>query len=147
MRRRQFIGLLGAMAATWPIAARAQQSKNPVRIGMLPIGLPSNPYNASLVEAFRQGLRDIGLVENRDFILDIVWVDGADPDAAVNELIQRGARLLVPCGSSFSVAARRQTSTIPIVFLNVGDPISMGLVDSLPVRGATLPASAISLLI
>src|ERR1700757_1223168 len=100
MRRRQFIGLLGGLAATWPVAARAQQSKNPVRIGMLPIGLPSNPYNASLVEAFRQGLRDIGIVENRDVILDIVWVGGGNPEAAVSELIRRGAGLLVPCGSS-----------------------------------------------
>jgi putative ABC transport system substrate-binding protein len=139
MRRRQFIGLLGGMAATLPVAARAQQSKNPMRIGMLPIGLPSNPYNASLVEAFRQGLRDIGIVENRDVLLDIVWVKDGDPEAAVSDLIKRGAGLLVPCGSSFSVAASRQTSTIPIVFLNVGDPIAMGLVDGLsrPGRNAT----------
>jgi putative tryptophan/tyrosine transport system substrate-binding protein len=139
MRRREFIGLLGGMAATWPVAALAQQSKSPVPIGMLPIGLPSNAYNTSLVEAFRQGLQGLNIVESRDVILDVVWVSGGDPDAAVSELIQRGARLLVPCGSSFSVAARRQTSTIPIVFLNVGDPIAMGLVDSLsrPGRNAT----------
>ena len=139
MRRREFIALLGGVAAIWPVAARAQQTKSPVRIGMLPIGLPSNAYNTSLVEAFRQGLRDIGIVENRDVILDIVWISGGDAEVAVNELIQRGARLLVPCGSSFSVAAERQTSTIPIVFLSVGDPIAMGLVDSLsrPGRNAT----------
>ena len=136
MRRRKFITLLGGAAVAWLGAARAQQSKSPVRIGMLPIGLPSNAYNTSLVEAFRQGLRDIGVVENRDVILDIVWIGGGDPDVAVNELIQRGARLLVPCGSSFSVAARRQTSIIPIVFLNVGDPIAMGLVDSLSRPGS-----------
>jgi putative ABC transport system substrate-binding protein len=139
MRRRELIALLGGVAVTWPVAARAQQSKSPVRIGMLPIGLPSSAYDASLIQAFRQGLRDIGIVENRDVILDIVWIGGRDPDAAVSELIQRGAKLLVPCGSSSSVAARRQTSTIPIVFLSVGDPIAMGLVDSLsrPARNAT----------
>jgi len=139
MRRREFITLIACAAAAWPVGARAQQSKAPVRIGMLPIGLPSNAYDKSLVEAFRQGLRDIGIIENRDVILDILWISGGDPDAAVSELIQRGAKLLVPCGSNFSVAARRQTSTIPIVFLNVGDPIAMGLVDSLsrPGRNAT----------
>lgn len=141
MQRREFITLVSGAAAavTLRTAARAQQGKDLVRIGMLPIGLPSNPYNASLVEAFRQGLRDIGLVENRDVLLDIVWVGRGDPEAAVSDLIKRGARLLVPCGSSFSVAARRQTSTIPIVFLHVGDPIAMGLVDSLsrPGRNAT----------
>src|SRR3974377_250987 len=139
MRRREFITLIACAAAAWPVGARAQQSKTPVGMGMLPIGLPSNAYDKSLVEAFRQGLRDIGIIENRDVILDILWISGGDPDAAVSELIQRGAKLLVPCGSNFSVAARRQTSTIPIVFLNVGDPIAMGLVDSLshPGRNAT----------
>lgn len=133
MQRREFITLVGGATAAvaWPAASRAQQVKSPVRIGMLPIGLPSNPYDASLVEAFRQGLRDIGIVESRDVILDIVWVGGGDPEVAVSELIRRGAGLLVPCGSGFSVAARRTTSTIPIVFLNVGDPIGMGLVGSL----------------
>src|SRR3974377_2314967 len=135
MRRHECIPLVWGAAAAWPVGARAQQSKAPVRIGMLPIGLPSNAYDKSLVEAFRQGLRDIGIIENRDFILDILWISGGDPEAAVRELIQRGARLLVPCGSAFSVAASRQTSTIPIVFLNVGDPIAMGLVDSLPNPG------------
>jgi putative tryptophan/tyrosine transport system substrate-binding protein len=145
IRRRQFIfllgrSLLGGAAATWPFEAHAQQSKpRHVRIGMLPIGLPSNAYDKSLVEAFRQGLHDIGIVESRDVILDILWTSGGNADAAVSELIQRGATVLVPCGSNLSVAARRQTSTIPIVFLSVGDPIAMGLVDNLshPGRNAT----------
>ena len=63
MRRREFITLMGGTAA-WPFAARAQQIKSPVRIGMLPMGFPSNTYDKSLVEAFRQGLRDAGIVEN-----------------------------------------------------------------------------------
>jgi putative ABC transport system substrate-binding protein len=53
----------------------------------------------------------------------------------VSEVLRRGAELLIPCGSSASVAAKRQTSTIPIVFLSVGDPIAMGLVESLPRPG------------
>jgi putative ABC transport system substrate-binding protein len=129
MRRREFIALLGSGAA-WPIAARAQQLKGPVRLGFLPIGSPSNAYDRSLVEAFQQGLRRVGLIENQDIVLDVVWI-GDDPDRAVNEELRRGAELLIPCGSSASVAAKRQTSTIPIVFLNVGDPIAMGLVESL----------------
>ena len=64
---------------------------------------------------------------------------GDDPDQAVSEVLRRGADVLIPCGSSASVAAKRQTSTIPIVFLNVGDPMAMGLVESLsrPGRNAT----------
>src|SRR5260370_36666215 len=68
-----------------------------------------------------QGLRQVGLVENRDIVLDVVWTSG-DPDQAVTEAMQRGAELLVPTGSSASGAAKRRTSTIPIVFISVGSP-------------------------
>src|SRR5208337_2663946 len=141
MKRREFIRLLGGTVAAWPFAADAQQAKRPVRIGFLVPGSPSNAYDRSLVEAFQQGLQKAGLVENRDIVLDIVWISG-DPEQAVQaviELMQRGAQMLIPSGSSASVAAKRQTSTIPIVFLNVGDPIAMGLVESLsrPGRNAT----------
>ena len=101
---------------------------------MLPLGSPSSAYDQSLVEAFRQGLSQVGLVENKNILLDVVWIDG-DPDQAVAKLIQRGVDLLVPCGSSASVAVKRQTSTIPIVFLSVGNPIAMGLVETLPRPG------------
>src|SRR5271165_536075 len=130
MRRRDLITLLGGAAVAWPLAAHAQQHKGPVRLGFLPIGSPSNAYDRSLVEAFQQGLRRVGLIENQNIVLDIVWV-GDDPDQAVSQELQRGAELLITSGSSVSVAARRQTSTIPIVFLNVGDPMAMGLVESL----------------
>jgi putative ABC transport system substrate-binding protein len=138
MRRREFITLLGGAGVTWPLSARAQQTKSPARIGLLPIGLPSNSYDKSLVESFRQGLRDVGVVENRDVMLDIVWSSG-DLDVAVNELIQRGVELLVPCGSSASAVASHRTSTIPIVFINVGNPVGLGIVESLsrPGRNVT----------
>ena len=75
-------------------------------------------------------------IEN--IVLDIVWSSG-DPDQAVTELMQRGAQMLIPCGSSASVAAQRRAPTIPIVFINVGNPIAMGLVENLfpPGRNAT----------
>ena len=133
MRRREFISLLGG-AGVWPLAAHAQQSKGPVRLGFVPLGSPSNSYDRSLVEAFQQGLRQVGLIENRDIVLDVVWA-GNDPDQAVKEVMRRGADMLIPCGSSASVTAKRQTSTIPIMFLSVGDPVAMGLVGSLPHPG------------
>jgi putative ABC transport system substrate-binding protein len=134
MRRRDFITLLGGATIAWPLVVRAQQSKGPIRLGFLPLGLSSNPYDRSLVEAFQQGLRQVGLIENRDIVLDVVWA-GNDPDQAIKEVLRRGADMLIPCGSSASVAAKRQTSTIPIMFLSVGDPIAMGLVESLPHPG------------
>src|SRR5262249_3145593 len=71
VKRRAFITLIGG-GASWPLAARAQQAKRSVRIGFLPLGSPSNAYDRSLVEAFRQSLRKAGLVENRDIVLDVV---------------------------------------------------------------------------
>ena len=130
MRRREFITLLGGAAAAWPLEAQAQQHKGPVRLGILPLGSPSNAYDRSLVEAFQQGLRRVGLIESQNILLDVVWIND-DPDRAVSEALRRGAELLIPCGSGASVAAKRQTSTIPIVFVSVGDPIGMGLVESL----------------
>jgi putative ABC transport system substrate-binding protein len=97
---------------------------------MVPLGSANNSYDRSLVEAFRAGLRQAGLVESRDVVLDVAWTSGS-ADQGVSEVLKRGAELLIPCGSSASVAARQQTTTIPIVFLSVGDPIAMGLVESL----------------
>ena len=132
MRRREFITLLGSTVA-WPLGVRAQPAKRPIRIGLLPFGSPSNVYDQSLVDAFRSGLRQAGLIEGRDIVLDIVWTTGsdADTDKAVAELMRRGAELLVPTGSTASVAAKRHTSTIPIVFVSVGNPVAMGLVENL----------------
>jgi putative ABC transport system substrate-binding protein len=131
MRRREFITLLGGAAVALPLGASAQQAKSPIRIGMLPFGSPSNAYDQSLVEAFRSGLRQAGLIEGRDIALDIVWTTGGDADKAVAELIHRGVEMLVPTDSTASVATKRQTSTIPIVFISVGNPVAMGLVENL----------------
>ena len=132
MRRRDFIAF-GGIAVAWPICSRALQAKTPTRIGLLPFGSPSNAYDKSLVDAFRSGLRQAGLIEDRDIVLDIVWTSGsdADTDEAVTELMRRGAEVLVPTGSTASVAAKRHTSTIPIVFISVGNPVAMGLVENL----------------
>lgn len=132
MKRRDFITLLGGAAVGWPLTARAQQAQSPVRIGFLPIGSPSNTYDLSLVEAFRRGLREVGVIETQHVVLDLIWINN-EPELpqAVTELMQRGAKLLIPCGTSASVAAKRQVSTVPILFINVGNPIGVGLVESL----------------
>ena len=121
--------ILSLLAALPAIEA---QPKAPVRIGLLPLGSPSNTYDRVLVDAFRQGLREVGVVENRDVVLDVERIN-SEPEAshAVNSVIQRGAKLLIPVGSTASVAAKRRTSTIPILFISVGNPVGMGLVTSL----------------
>ena len=126
MRRREFITFLGS-AVAWPLAANAQQIENPVRVGFLPLGSPSDVYDRLLVEAFRDGLRKVGVVENRHVVLDFAWVR-TEPELprAVTELMQRGAKLLVTCGTSASVAAKREVSTIPIVFILSATPLASG---------------------
>jgi putative ABC transport system substrate-binding protein len=131
MKRREFIGF-SSLAVTWPRSTAAQPVGNPVRIGFLPLGSPSNSYDQSLVEAFKKGLRDVGLVENRDVVIDVTWVSN-EPEfpSAVSKLIQRGASLLVTAGSSASAAAKRYTPVVPIVFVAVGNPMGIGLVETL----------------
>jgi putative tryptophan/tyrosine transport system substrate-binding protein len=141
MKRRQFIKLIGGAAAAWPLAARAQQqgASSPTRIGFLPLGSPSNSSDVSLVEAFRKGVSDGGLLEGQDVIVDIVWTqNGSDYPQEVNELIRRGAAVLATAGSSASAIANKQTSTIPIVFINVGNPIGIGLVKNIPHPGGNV---------
>jgi putative tryptophan/tyrosine transport system substrate-binding protein len=97
MKRREFIYLAGSAAladgaaATWPNTAIAQQAVMPIRIGFLPLGSPSNSYDQSLVVAFQKGLRNVGLIENQDVTIDVVWVS-SEPEfpSAVSNLIQRG---------------------------------------------------------
>jgi len=143
MRRRQFIGLIGG-AAAWPLAARAQQQGSPpTRIGFLPLGSPSSVSDLSLVEAFKNGVHDAGLLEGRDVSLDVVWTQNVhEYSEEVSELIQRGAAILVTAGSSASAAAKQGTSTIPIVFVNVGNPIGIGLVKNLPHPGGNVTGFA-----
>jgi putative ABC transport system substrate-binding protein len=85
-----------------------------------------------LVDAFRQGLRESGLIEHRHVELEVAWITSEeDYPRAVSDLVQRGARLLVPCGTSASLAAKRHGSTIPVLFISVGNPVGIGLVESL----------------
>jgi putative ABC transport system substrate-binding protein len=131
MRRRDFITALGGTAISWPLATRAQQYARPLRIGFFPLGSPANQYDQSLVDAFRRGLRQVGLVENRDIALEVTWIGGNDPQEPIAKAIHSGVDLLVPCGSSASGAAKHFTASIPIVFISVGNPVGLGLVRNL----------------
>jgi putative ABC transport system substrate-binding protein len=140
MKRREFITLLVGSTATWPLAARAQQpQQSPVRVGVLPLGSASNPYNQALLAAFRRGLREAGLVEDRHVVLDIVWVESElEFPQAVKALMQRDPKLLVPSGTIASLEAKRQASTVPVMFINVGNPVGIGLVESLSRPGGNV---------
>src|SRR4051812_31554380 len=84
----------------------------PPLVGVLPLGSPTDAYDVSLVEAFREGLRDGGLAEGRDLLLEIVWTRDSDElGQPVLKLNQRGARVLVPVGTDNSMAVKRRAPT------------------------------------
>ena len=126
--------------------ATAQQANRPPLVGFLPLGSESNAYDRSLVEAFRQGLREAGFVEGRDVVLDVVWTASEleVPKAALG-FVQRGAKVLIPVGTTASMAVKRQAPTTPILFISVGNPLGIGLVESLSRPGPNVTGFSDSL--
>ena len=131
MRRREFITLLGGAAATWPVAARAQQPTMPV-IGFLHIAA-ANAF-PHLLAGFRQGLKEVGVIEAENVAIEYRWAEGRYDRLMVlaRDLVSRNVNVLVAVGGEDSaLAARAATSTIPIAFLVARDPVIPGLVVSL----------------
>jgi len=129
LRRRQFISLLGGVAA-WPLAARAQQPAVPV-IGFL--DSRSSDGMASRLAAFRQGLKEVGLIEGENVTVIYRWAeDRVDRLPEMAGELARQARVIVTSGGPpTAFAAKAATTTVPIVFLVGEDPTRLGLVTSL----------------
>ena len=144
--RRTFLRLVTGSLLAAPLASEAQPLPSPVRIGFLPLGLPSSAYDRSLVEAFRQGLRDVGLIENEHIVLDIAWA-GSQPEiaGAVAELLERGAKLLVTCGTSNSLGRSARRRGCRSCSSASATPSASDLSKASRLRGSTSPDSAISL--
>jgi putative ABC transport system substrate-binding protein len=128
MRRREFIGL-AAGAATWPLAAHAQQSAVPV-IGV--IGAGSRSGFEDLLAKFRGGLRELGYVEGQNVAIEYRFAEGRfDQLPRLGEdLARRGVAVMISTGVGSSLAAKGASPTIPHVFLSQDDPVKLGFVKS-----------------
>jgi len=130
MRRREFIALVGSIVS-WPIDVHAQQANKLPTIGVL--GSGSRPSQAAWVEAFAQRLRELGWTEGRTVAFEYRWAEGSNNRLAeiATEFVRLNVDLIYALGTESALAAKRATSTIPIVFPVTGDPIGTGLVASL----------------
>jgi len=132
MRRRDFITLLGSAAAVWPVATRAQQSERMRRIGVLMNISADDPEAQSRMTAFVQGLQQSGWTDGRNIRIDTRWAAG-DADRYhryAEELLALAPEVILASATPSVQALQQATRTVPIVFANVGDPVGMGLVES-----------------
>ena len=137
IRRREAITLLGG-AAAWPLAARAQQAGKVPTIGLL--GAQNAAAQSLWTAAFVQRLHELGWIEGRTIAIEYRWAEGRSQRAAelAAELVHRKVDIMVMNGTAQVLAAKQATSTIPVVFVGLGDPVGTGVVAGLARPGSNL---------
>ena len=140
MKRREFISLLGGAAATWPLAARAQQPERMRRIGVLVAYAENDREGQAFVAAFREGLQKLGWTEGRNVHIETRWaaVDVGAMQRFAKELVVQQPDLILTQNTPTTAAMLQQTRSIPIVFANVSDPVGSGFVVSFPLPGGNV---------
>jgi putative ABC transport system substrate-binding protein len=131
MRRREFLGVLGGAAAAWPLAARAQAPGKIPTVGVLGSGTMSS--QGAWVAAFVQRMRELGWIEGRTIAIEYRWAEGrAERFAEIAaEFVSIKVDVIFAVGTEATLAAKRATAVIPIVFPVAGDPVGSGMIASL----------------
>jgi putative ABC transport system substrate-binding protein len=145
MRRRAFISLLGGAAAAWPITARAQQGERKRRVGFLLALAESDPESQARIEAFRQGFESLGWTEGRNVSVEYRWHVG-NPErlqASAAELVAMKPDVIFAGNTTALSALRRASGTVPMVFVQVLDPVAMGFVESFARPGGNITGFAL----
>jgi putative ABC transport system substrate-binding protein len=137
MRRREFITLLGGAVAAWPLAASAQKPGQMRRIGVLMAGV-DDPQEQARIAAFLEGLQQLGWTNGRNVQIDYRWGFGnaANIRKYSADLVALVPDVLMVAGTSAMAPMLQATGTLPIVFVNVADPVGAGFVDSLARPGS-----------
>ena len=141
MKRREFITLVGGVAATWPLAARAQRApKRVLRVGALIGFAEHDPATQRRVAAFLKGLADLGWTLDRNVAIDFRYGAGdADRNRAfAKELVSLNPDVIFVNSTSATAAVQRETTIIPVVFATVSDPVGSGFVASLARPGGNI---------
>src|SRR5262249_45217420 len=139
MRRRDLIGLL-CTAAIWPLAARAQPAERMHRIGVLMFQPRDDAGAQAELAAFTRALADFGWVEGRNIQLDVRWA-GSDAEivrSRARELVAHKPDLLISRSTPTTAALKAEAGTLPIVFVNVAEPVASGFVQSLARPGGNI---------
>jgi putative ABC transport system substrate-binding protein len=137
MRRRDFVTLLGGLAAAWAFAARAQQPKLPA-IGFIGAGTPST--YSQWVAAFVQRLRELGRIEGSNIAIEYRWAEGRSeryPEIAA-EFVRLKVDVIIAVGTRATIAAKQATPVVPVVFVGTGDPVGIGLAATLARPGGNV---------
>jgi putative tryptophan/tyrosine transport system substrate-binding protein len=132
IRRREFITLIGGAAAAWPIAAGAQQGERVRRIGVLMALAADDPEGQTRIKVFEQGLNELGWFVDRNLRIDYRWGAGDTNryQSYAAELLALAPHVVVAAGSA-AMGALQATRSVPVVFVQVGDPVGAGFVESL----------------
>jgi putative ABC transport system substrate-binding protein len=142
MRRREFITLFGGAAVAWPLAVRAQ--KAPVRIGFLYAGAAGSPTATAYIAEINEGLRNNGLIEGRDYVLDSRFAVGRYERFSdlARDLAAAGASVILASTIAAVRAAQRLAPPLPVVMVAINDPVGTGLVSSLARPGGYTTGTA-----